>query len=555
VFPLDGQVDKWKWFNMGTKLLVGVNDLETVNPHLAKQWVEDLNLPLTPRDLTAGSGKEIWWKCDKNHSWQATPSTRSKGVGCPYCSNQKAWSGYNDLATLFPQLATEWNYAKNSPITPKEIVAGTNKKYWWTCPLGHEYEASVHQRSSRKSGCPYCSNQFLLKGFNDLQTTNPDLAAQWHKSKNANKKATDVIEGTNTKYWWQCSLGHEWMQSPKIRSGGNGCPFCAHQKLWTGFNDLKTVNPKLAAQWNTAKNGIEPSGIMTGAKFLAWWKCDQGHEWQSQLRGRKDGNCSICLNRTLLEGFNDLETKKPELAKQWHPLKNGNLLPSQIVFNSRGRKCWWVCNEGHEWEATLASRNLGNGCPVCSRQLLVAGVNDMATTNPEMAATFDFERNSPITPDQIMAGTAKSFWWKCDQGHSWKAASNSRFYGRGCPTCAEYGFKPDRPAIFYFIENSSLSARKIGITNLDRNNTRLSGFAKLGWKEILTIENENGSIIQAIEKDVLTWIRNELQMPIYLTAKEMGRQGGWTETFSLEGISNQQILSKISASKKKHFMD
>lgn len=536
---------------MAVKIIVGVNDLATTNPSLIREWDWDKNSPRTPNDVTGGSGKPVWWNCKKRHSWEAAPATRAKGVGCPYCSNQRALFGYNDLETKHPKIAMDWNYKRNKPITPREVVPGSNKKYWWTCPKGHDYEAQVSNRTSRGTGCPFCSNNRILRGFNDLATTHPHLAKEWSKSKNLNKKPSEVIAGTNIKYWWECSLGHEWIQSPNTRVVGNSCPVCSHQKLWAGFNDLATVNPKLACQWDSEKNGITPSEIMTGAKFLAWWKCDQGHEWQSQLRGRKKGNCSICLNRVLLQGFNDLETKSAELAKQWNSKRNGSLKPSQVLFNGRSKKLWWQCVEGHEWEATLASRNTGNNCPVCSRQLVVPGVNDMATTNPELALSFDLVKNFPIRPENILAGTAKPFWWKCEQGHSWKAVSNSRFYGRGCPTCAEYGFKPELPAIFYFIENISLSARKIGITNVERNNTRLKGFLGRGWVEILVFEHKDGSVVQQIEKEILKWIRSDLGLPAYLTPKEMGRQGGWTETFSIEGPSNREILNKIRAARKR----
>lgn len=534
------------------KIIVGVNDLATTNPNLAKEWAKK-NLPLTPKDLTAGSGKPVWWVCQKNHSWQAAPSTRNRGVGCPYCSNQKALYKYNDLETKFPKLAKQWNFKKNTPLTPREVVPGSNKKHWWTCPKGHDYEAQVSKRTLRGTGCPVCSNNHVLKGFNDLATTHPHLAKEWSKSKNLNKKPTEVIAGTNYKYWWECKVGHAWLISPNSRSGGSNCPICAHQQLLTGFNDLETMKPLLASQWDSEKNGIKPSEIMAGARFLAWWRCDQGHEWQSQLRGRKDGKCSICLNRVFLTGFNDLETKHPELAEQWNAKKNAPLKPSGVLYTSRDKRYWWLCKEGHEWEATLASRKIGNNCPICSRQLVVAGINDMATTNPELAASFDLKKNHPTTPDQILAGTGKAFWWKCEEGHSWHAVSISRFYGSGCPTCAEYGFKPELPAIFYFIENVSLSARKIGITNVERNNTRLAGFAKQGWKEILLIEHEHGSLIQVIEKEILKWIRVDQGLPIYLTAKEMGRNGGWTETFSLEGLSNSEIVARIMESKERSF--
>lgn len=531
---------------MATKIVVGVNDLATTHPVLCREWSKVRNRPLKPKDLTAGSGKAVWWRCERKHYWEAAPSTRTKGHGCPYCSNQKALFGYNDMETIRPEIAKEWNYEKNSPKTPREILPGSNKKFWWICPVGHDYETSANHRN-RGSGCSICSargsNFKVLRGSNDLATTHPELAKEW--SKMNPKTSQEVSAGHNKKVWWTCQKGHEYDQSPNSRIQGGNCPFCSHQRMLVGFNDLETVKPKLAAQWNSEKNGLKPSEIMAGAKFLAWWKCDQGHEWQSQLRGRKEGNCSICLNRVFLQGFNDLETKSPELSKQWNSKRNGSLQPSNVPFTGRTKKHWWQCTEGHEWEATLASRKTGNNCPVCSRQLVLQGVNDMGTTNPELARSFDLIKNAPTRPENILAGSAKSFWWKCEEGHSWKAASNSRFYGRGCPTCAEYGFKPELPAMFYFIEHSTLLARKIGITNVDGNDTRLSGFRKQGWVEILVFESKDGSIIQKIEKEVLQWIRTDLGLPIFLTSKEMGRQGGWTETFSLEGPSNKEILSRI----------
>jgi hypothetical protein len=528
---------------MGKVAVPGLNDLATTNPKLASEWSKEKNFPLTPKDLTAGSGKAVWWNCKNKHFWQAAPSTRNKGVGCPYCSNQKSLYGYNDLETKFPELAKQWNYKRNDPITPRDVVPGSNKKFWWTCPEGHDYEASTAKRSSKGTGCPYCSNQSLLKGFNDLATTHPNLAQEWSRSKNSNKKPSDVIAGTNTKYWWECSLGHEWMQTPNVRVGGNGCPFCARQQLWTGFNDLETVNPKLASQWDSEKNGIKPSEVMTGAKFLAWWKCDQGHEWQSQLRGRKDGNCSICLNRVLLEGFNDLETKHPELAEQWNTKKNKPLKPSEVLFTNRNIKYWWLCKEGHEWDATLASRKTGNNCPVCSRQLVSAGVNDMATTNPELAASFDLKKNYPITPDQILAGTGKAFWWKCEEGHSWKAASNSRFYGRGCPNCSVGGFDSTKPGWLYFIQSIELRARKIGISNFETK--RLETYDS-SWSVIATWQSDSGLLIRSIETQILRVIRLEFGLPIFLSQSEMARAGGASETFSIEGVTNDEIIRRIS---------
>lgn len=538
---------------MGKRLIVGTNDLATTNPKLAMQWHKTKNEDLAPNEVLPGSGKKVWWICQKGHEWQTSPATRSSGIGCPVCSNQKVLSGYNDLATTHPDVAKEWHPSKNLGLTPSKVIAGSNKKFWWWCEQGHEWAASANKRAYRRTGCPFCSNQFVLIGFNDLATTHPNLANQWHGEKNAPTSLESIIAGSNKKYWWLCSLGHVWEQSPNVRTRTGGCPVCSHQMLLTGFNDLQTIKPQLASQWDTEKNGMGPTELMAGSKFLAWWKCDQGHEWQSPLRGRKDGNCPICLNRVLELGFNDLQTKSSALAKQWNTSKNGDLTPDQVSFSSRSAKYWWDCENGHTWQASLASRKTGNGCPVCSGQLLVPGLNDMATTHPEIAASFNLERNRPTTPDQIFAGAGKYFWWICELGHEWKTTANSRYNGKGCPTCAEYGFKPHKPAILYFIVNESLSARKVGITNSEERRIRLSGFEKRGWTEILIVENESGDKILELEKMVLNWIRQDLTMPVFLTAKEMGRQGGWTETFAAEGISNNEIVKRILTIKE--FLD
>jgi hypothetical protein len=244
-------------------------------------------------------------------------------------------------------------------------------------------------------------------------------------------------------------------------------------------------------------------------------------------------------------GFNELNSKRPELAKQWNSNRNVGLSPSDVLWTGRDASYWWDCDKGHTWKATLASRNIGSGCPVCANQLIEPGVNDMASTHPEIAASFHPSKNLGSSPEQIFAGTGAKFWWKCELGHEWKTTANSRFNGTGCPDCAEYGFKPNKPAIFYFIENKSLRARKIGITNIEDRAVRLSRFSALGWKQLHVVENDNGAGIRELEGFMKKWIRKDLKLPQYLSAEEMGLTGGWTETFSIEGPSNEAVKKMI----------
>ena len=140
---------------------------------LLKEWDYEKNVLLcSPDTITIGSGKKVWWKCSKGHSWQAAIYSRVNGNNCPYCSNQKILKGYNDLATTDKELIKEWDFERNT-ILPTEIGSGSTKTVWWKCINGHSYKAQVQNRTgNQKCGCPYCSipAKKLLTGFNDLQT-------------------------------------------------------------------------------------------------------------------------------------------------------------------------------------------------------------------------------------------------------------------------------------------------------------------------------------------------------------------------------------------------
>ncbi len=131
------------------------NNLAVLNPDLAAQWHADKNDPLTPEDVTPGSNKKVWCQCKNGHEWEAVIASRSMGRGCPECAGQKVGAD-NNLAVLNPDLAAQWHSDKNHPLTPQDVRPGSNKKVWWQCKNGHEWEANINNRS-RGSGCPYCS--------------------------------------------------------------------------------------------------------------------------------------------------------------------------------------------------------------------------------------------------------------------------------------------------------------------------------------------------------------------------------------------------------------
>ena len=149
------------------------NSLSVVHPELIVEWSKK-NLPLTPDGITFGSNKVVWWKGSCGHEWQTSVKARSKGEKCPICSGARAVAGINDLSTMKPGLASEWS--KKNEIKPTEVTVGSHKKVIWKCRLGHEWTASVKSRSINGSGCPYCSHNKVLVGFNDLATVVPKVA-------------------------------------------------------------------------------------------------------------------------------------------------------------------------------------------------------------------------------------------------------------------------------------------------------------------------------------------------------------------------------------------
>ena len=160
----------------------------------------------------------------------------------------------NDLQTVNPALAEEWHPYKNAPLSPADVTIGSHRKVWWLGSCGHEWEAVVKSRHAGR-GCPYCAGRLLLKGFNDLATTNPEVLQEWDYENN-DINPNELQAGSHKKVWWKCKTGHSWQASPNHRiSKGRGCPFCSHNPaVLKGENDLETVHPELLSEWDYDKN-------------------------------------------------------------------------------------------------------------------------------------------------------------------------------------------------------------------------------------------------------------------------------------------------------------
>ena len=473
----------------GKKVLVGFNDLKTRSPAIAAQWCSELNGSLSPESVTVKSGKKVWWQCSSNHRYLSTVARRTSGSGCPYCSGRYAISGENDLETIYPNIAREWNYKLNQSLLPSQVLPNSNKKVWWTCEKGHDYLTDPSHRL-RGRGCPYCSNRKVLKGFNDLETCLPDLAKEWHPTKNGGLLPSMVTPYGDTVIWWQCSVcGYEWKVS---LNGRRGCPKCS-SKRQTSFPEqaiyyyVKQAFPDAINRFKykgyefdvyvpSINTAIEYDGVYYH-KTKRSTKKDDTKDYLTSSDGIRlirirdpqlnktpsatiipckdtirDGhleNALIELFKILKPDFNpDIDIQRDsviilamvqkyykdksisdlykDIASEWNYEKNYPLIPQNITPGAN-IKVWWKCRQGHEWEATVNSRTRGCGCPFCSNRKCISGVNDLQTLRPEIAAEWDYEKNGDLTPDCVSSKSNKRVWWKCSIcGNEWITSVNNR---------------------------------------------------------------------------------------------------------------------------------
>ncbi len=168
--------------------------------------------------------------------------------------------------------------------------------------MGHTWHASVKSRTRAGTGCPYCSGNRVLAGFNDLATTHPEAAGEadgWDPS--------TVTKGAKQKLPWKCSIGHTWQATPNNRTNAwhaQGCPYCANKSVWQGFNDLATTHPEVASE----ASGWDPRTVVAGSHKKLKWECPLGHLWETAvlIRTIQGSGCPVCAGKTVLEGFNDL---------------------------------------------------------------------------------------------------------------------------------------------------------------------------------------------------------------------------------------------------------
>jgi hypothetical protein len=279
------------------------NSLATVAPRVARHLHPTKNGSLSARDLVATTNRQVWWLCDKDprHVWKGAVSKRVRNGDrwrCVICDNLRL-SPTNSLAYRFPPLAAQWHPRKNGKLTPASVTAAHSSPVWWKCAVApdHQWQAPVNRRMLHPH-CPFCSGR-RAAASNCLATTHPRLSRLWHRGRNRALRPEAVTARSYSRLWWRCPRGadHEWEARVVEVVNTNGfCRFCAGRAV-SVTNSLATLFPKVARQWNRARNGpLAPADVLAASNNLAWWRCALGHEWRARIRERTVGGkaCPAC---------------------------------------------------------------------------------------------------------------------------------------------------------------------------------------------------------------------------------------------------------------------
>lgn len=269
------------------------------------------------------------------------------------------------LNVAHPDVAAEFSVDRNDDVDLATLTIGSGKPVWWGCSAGHEWQARTVDRvgQGRNPRCPDCRRGEAL-GEGALSVRFPDIAAEWHESKNGAITPDQVLYWERRDAWWRCADGHEWRVRIESRTtSGSGCGDCYRNRS-AKRQSLEVAVPSLARQWHPSRNGtLTPSDVSPGSGREVWWLCRRGHEWSEGVGRRvRRPDCAYCSGRRVTPE-NCFAALRPTVASQWHPSKNDRT-PDSVLPGS-DHVAWWICEEGHEWQAPVEVRSRGVGCNEC----------------------------------------------------------------------------------------------------------------------------------------------------------------------------------------------
>jgi len=379
--------------------------LTSTHPAIAADWHPTANGVITPDTVSAGSKFRAAWVCqvDPQHEVVQRVDYRVQGGGCQVCKTAREL-GQNNLLVKYPAIAKQWHPNKNGELRPDQVMPASHKRAWWQCESNpeHAWYAVISNRTMVDAGCPFCAG-VLVDDTNSLASRYPQVAEEWHPTKNGELRPDQVTWGSRSSVWWQCEFGHEWRVAIKTRTvRGHRCPKCAGVFL-TDENRLSLRFPEIAEEWHPTKNR---------------------RLWPKELLG----NFKSVSNRHLAPEEREYNSRR-------------RLLPSDVHINS-SEDVWWQCKKcpEHVWRAMVWYRTRGADaqCPFCSGRSVCAD-NNLAVLYPGLAKQWH-SRNKPLLPTQVTPSSQKLVWWRCFKSadHVWEArvVDVVEVYDKGKSACS-----------------------------------------------------------------------------------------------------------------------
>lgn len=431
--------------------LLRMATLSEAFPDLARQWDYERNGDLTPDTITAYSNKKVWWVCSIcHHSYQkkvgnrTCPSKRAvESEKCPICLGRVIIPGFNSLKAKFPEIIEkEWDFEKNT-IDPDTIPPTYRKKMWWICPNGHSYDSLPGNKVYHTGGdCPYCSSQKLCRETS-LGYLNPELAKEWHPTKNGNLTPFDVFANSNNYAWWLCpTCGHEWKAQINNRNIGNrGCPHCANCRSSSVpeqllFRAIKKHYPDAINRHRIEKDEVDvfvPS-LNIGFEY-------DGQRFHNEKKLPKDVaktkrliKNGITLYRFREDNCPDIQVSGCTVIKvKYTPEYEDLEAKLEVLLAEVSSKDIKVdfSSEINDVRATLDCLPYEKSFAASEEQKRKAGIAPVAL--------WDYEANAPLTPAMVSAKSSKKAYWICpvNSNHRWRSVISSVSNGWGCPHCAK----------------------------------------------------------------------------------------------------------------------
>lgn len=276
-------------------------------PEIAVEWDADANGTLRPEDVSYGSAVSVTWRCPKGHVYVAKVGYRtSLNRGCAVCAHtrRQAPRQGKTLAEAFPEVAADWDYEANHPLTPSDVAARSNRKAYFKCPVGHGSTESYISNRTAGNGCPECgkhrsvaANRSHALARGSLAEKHPELAKQWNIELNT-FGPNEITRGSNIRVWWNCDKGHEpFLARVASRKVEQGCPACGEARRRAALmvnnqrgpkpgQSLADKRPDLMAEWDTERNTLAPTDVAVTSRKVAHWICPDGHRYERSVTRR-----------------------------------------------------------------------------------------------------------------------------------------------------------------------------------------------------------------------------------------------------------------------------